>query len=80
MFKKPLRQTVWTHLRLLLFAFILKFVSNVRQLLQQMTSADVIFSDAFFLGALRVRLKEIMDTLESNQAPRLSNCFHAQLN
>ena len=38
-----------------LFACILKFASNVRQYLQQTTSADDIFR-CIFLGALRVKL------------------------
>ena len=55
MFKKPLWQTVWTQIILLLigavwsgsnlFASVLKFVSNVRQLF----AADVIFQMHFFL-------------------------------
>ena len=39
-----------------LFASMLKFVSNVRQLFQQTTSADDIFRCIFFLGALRVKM------------------------
>ena len=38
----------------MLFASILKLVSNVRQYLQQTTSADVIFQMHCFIGALKV--------------------------
>ena len=40
-----------------LFAFILEFVSNVRQLFAADDFSRRHFSDAFFLGALRVRSK-----------------------
>ena len=49
MFKKPLWQTVWTKIRLLLFAFIFKFVSNARQLFAADDFSRRHFSDAFFL-------------------------------
>ena len=64
MFKKPLWQTVWTQIRLLLgavwsgstlFASFLKFVSNVRQLFAADDFSRRHFSDAFFLGTLRVK-------------------------
>ena len=51
MFKKPLSQTVWTQI----FASILKLVSNIRQLFAADNFSRRHFSDAFFLGALRVR-------------------------
>ena len=38
-----------------LFAYILNLSVMLGNNLQQKTSADVIFSDAFFLGALRVK-------------------------
>ena len=59
MFKKPLWQTVWTQIRLLqgavcpgstLFASMLNSSVMLGNYLQQTT-----FSDAFFLGALRVK-------------------------
>ena len=41
-----------------LFASIHKLVSNVKQLFAaDDTSADVIFSESFFLGALRVNIR-----------------------
>ena len=63
MFKKPLWQTVWTQIRLLiravcsgstLFASILNSSVMLGNYLQQTTSADNIFICIFFLGALRV--------------------------
>ena len=64
MFKKPLLQIVWTQIRLLLIgavcsgstliAFILNSSVMLGNYLQQTTSADE-FSNAFFLGALRVK-------------------------
>ena len=62
MFKKPLWQTVWTKIRLLigavcsgstLFASILNLSVMLENYLQQTTSADDIFRCIFFLGALR---------------------------
>ena len=38
-----------------LFAYILNLSVMLGNYLQQMTSAEDIFSDAFFLGALRVK-------------------------
>ena len=68
MFKKPLSQTVWTQIRLLigavcsgstLFASILNLSVMLGNYLQQTT-----FSDAFFfLGALRVNKTECVDRL-----------------
>ena len=55
MFKKPLWQTVWTQIRLLLFASILQLVSRVRQLFAADDFSRSHFSDAFFIGALRVK-------------------------
>ena len=63
MFKKPLWQTVWTQIRLLLgavcsrstlFASILNSSVMLGNYLQQTTSADDIFR-CIFLGALRVK-------------------------
>ena len=67
MFKKPLWQTVWTKIRLLLqeqigavcsgstlFASILNSSVMLGNYLEQTTSADDIL-DTFFLGALRVK-------------------------
>ena len=64
MFKKPLWQTVWTQISLLIgavcsgftmFASILNLSVMLGSYLQQTT-----FSDAFFfLGALRVKLKTV---------------------
>ena len=45
-----------------LFASILKFVSNVRQLFAADNFSRRLFSDAFFLGALRVNNKCIQQT------------------
>ena len=65
MFKKPLWQTVWTQIRLLLgavcsgsklFASLLNSSVMLGNYLQEMTSADDIFGCNFFLGALRVKL------------------------
>ena len=65
MFKKPLWQTVWTQIRLLLgavcsgstlFASILNLSVILGNYLQQTTLADDIFRCIFFLGALRVEL------------------------
>ena len=66
MFKKPLWQSVWTQIRLLLGAvcsgstnFASKLNSSVMlgNYLQHTTSADDIFRCIFFLGALRVKKK-----------------------
>ena len=50
MFKKPLRQTVLLNIN------ISVMLGNY---LQQTTSADVIFSDASFLGALKVKANKM---------------------
>ena len=54
MFKKNLCQTAWTQFRLLLFAYILKLVSNVRQLFAADDFSRRHFQMHFFHGALRV--------------------------
>ena len=65
MFKKPIWQTVWTQIRLLigavcsgstLFASILNFSVMLGNYLQQTTPVDNIFRCIFFLGALRVEV------------------------
>ena len=65
MFKKPLWQTVWTQIRTApigavcsrstLFASILNFFSNVRELFATDDSSRLHFQMHFFLGALRVK-------------------------
>ena len=61
-FKKPLWQTMWTQI-ILLFkeqsdlgspCLLLYFVSNARQLFAADDFSRCHFSDAFFLGALRI--------------------------
>ena len=65
MFKKPLLQTVWTQIRLLLrsslfwvhaICFYTLFVSNVRQLFAADNFSRRHFQMFFFLGALRVKM------------------------
>ena len=74
MFKKPLRQTVWTQIRLLvcsgstLFASILNLSVMLGNYLQQMTSADEIFRCIFFLGTLRVKQKVMSRSYQLNQS------------
>ena len=68
MFKEPLWQTVWTQIGLLigavcsgstLFASILNSSVMLGNTLQQTTSTDNIFRCILFLGALRVKYKDI---------------------
>ena len=71
--KKPLCQTVWTRVRLLLgavcsgstlFASILNLSVMLGNFLQQTTSADDIFRCIFFLGAFRVKVFQLLQFLK----------------